>query len=252
MAKAKAKKPAARARAGRKAPPKVKAKAKPPEKKKPAAAKRRAATAPTKEKRAAGKRTPIPSRKSPRKRVQAPRVSRQELERRLAAARAGAQSLTKQWLRGLERMRDHLSEPIGRELVLRAVPPPPAAKGTPWVLVGRFAGFDGLASYSELYLGLLATRDDDLVERDIGRQRLCRIAVRYDGVEVRGGRKRVERDFTLANIAPWEVAISRAVERCDPESEEGLVAAYDQGKHRTLVRAVYVWISAEEASAVDL
>lgn len=183
----------------------------------------------------------------PRKRVRTPRVSRDELERRLAKARAGAASLEGRWMRALERMRVHLSDPIGRDLVLRAAKPPAATKGTPWALVARFAGWDGRASYSELYLGLKATEGDEQVERGIGARRYARIVVLYDGVEERGGSRRVEREFTLAEIAPWEFCISRAVERCNPDSEEGLVASYDQGKGRTLIRALYVWISAEEA-----
>jgi hypothetical protein len=187
--------------------------------------------------------------------VRVPRLSPAELKAKLAKARAAAaagEPITKQWGRGLDRMRTHLSKPLGLELVLRTAAPPPAVKGTPWALIGRFAGFDRQAGYSELYAGLLDTRDDDRIEALIGRQRLCRITVRYEGVEVRGGSRRVEREFTLAEISPWEVCISRAVERCDPGSEEGLVAAYDQGPGRTLVRAVYVWIAMEVATDVPI
>lgn len=192
------------------------------------------------------KRTRKPSRKG----VRVPRLPRAELQRRLDAARAAAtrgEPAVKRWMRGLEFVREHLSEPIGRQLVLKGRPPPPAKKGTPWALVAMFGGWDGQGSYTELHQGLEAVDRDERIVNAIGKRRLARMTVLYKGVVSRGDRRRVEREFTLAEISPWEVMVSRALERTDPTVEDSLVARYDSDGVRTLIKAVFVWIALEEA-----
>lgn len=206
--------------------------------------------------RAAGRKAPIPPtpikrrRRSPRPVAFPGRLSREELRRRLDTARGAAargEPLVKRWLRGLEFCREHLSEVVGRESILRAKAPPVAAKGTPWALVARFNGFDGQLTYTELHRALERWDDDDRIRHHIGARRISRMTVLYDGVETYGGTRRVKREFTLAEIAPWDVMVARALERTDPTSEESLVARYDSNRHRTRILALYVWLALDEA-----
>lgn len=179
-----------------------------------------------------------------------PRLSRVELRRRLDTARGAAargEPLVKRWMRGLEFGRDHLTDIVGRQVNLRAKAPPVAAKGTPWALVARYNDFDSQLTYTELHRALERWDGDDRIRHNIGARRISRMTVLYDGVETYGGTRRVTREFTLAEIAPWDVMVARALERTDPTSEESLVARYDSNRHRTRILALYVWLALDEA-----
>ena len=145
-------------------------------------------------------------------------------------------------------MREHLS--IYRETSLRAESPSSAPKlrGTPWSLVARFGGWDGTMRYGTLYRALEAVDGDKKITKAIGERRLARLVVLYDGVEQRGGNRKVKREWTLSEIAPWDVALSRALERLNPEIEESITNLYDTGKFPTQVVALFVWLSVEQAN----
>jgi hypothetical protein len=187
-----------------------------------------------------------------------------ELERRLELARAAAatkaterrreaqqQPPPRKWFGALERMQVHLSSEIGRQCALRASGPgQPSLRGTPWSLIARFSGFDGQMTYDRLWRGIAATEADTTIESTIGAKRLARMVVLYKGPTERGGERLVEREFVLSEIAPWSVMLARALERLDPDIEDSITAHYGEDAHvPTEVRALYVWISVDQARA---
>lgn len=159
--------------------------------------------------------------------------------------------LLKRWMRGLEFCREHASNVLGREATLKGAPPPVKARGTRWALVGRIAGFDTLMTYTELHRMFERWDDDERIAYAIGAYRLARITALCDGIETRGSIRRVTREYTIAEISPWEVMVSRARERTDPTIEHSFASLYDHDEHRTLVKALYVWIALEEATPIE-
>lgn len=189
---------------------------------------------------------------SRRRKAPAPALSTTELRRKLKLARDAAKAAParteRRWLDGCERWRRHFGDVVGREALLKAGAPPSATKGTPWAMVARVSGFDGLMTWNAAFRGFERVRDDDRATELIGANRFCRISALYHGVESRGGARLVRRDFVLSEIAPYEVCLARALERLDPDSEESITAHY--GEHTefpTTVLALYLWISVDAA-----
>jgi hypothetical protein len=124
--------------------------------------------------------------------------------------------------------------------VLRAKDAPAHAARTPWLMVGRF-GLPGGTSYDELGGILTRWEASKRAERLIGADRLSRLQVKYTTERGQVG------EYTLAEIAPWEAAISRAVERVmiRDNGRDSLVQRYGEGRTRQSdIDAVLVWFSA--------
>lgn len=147
----------------------------------------------------------------------------------------------------LELIRDIFARETGLGVTLQVKVPPITVRGTPWAVVGRFA-FDEEIYYPDLLLPFQAMEASGRLESKIGAQRLARVQSRY---ELRG--KRFE--YTLAEIGPWELVISRCVERCDPDGdrEASLAARYTADDDDTgNISSILVWLSSVTASVLDL
>lgn len=158
------------------------------------------------------------------------------------------------WFSGLERWRSHISDSIGRECILRAESPGKAPKlhGTPWALVARLSGFDGQLTYDRLWNALAEIDQDRKIIKAIHPRRLCRLVALYEGPSERGGTRMVKRDWTIAEISPYDVMLSRALERLDPGLGDSIAAGYGEAARKpTKVVSLYVWISVDKAKVVS-
>lgn len=111
---------------------------------------------------------------------------------------------------------------------------------TPWVLVGRFR-FKGSIGYAGLF-DVLSAWARSRVNRSVGIDRVSRLRIVY--VTPTGTRE----EYTLAETAPWQLAIARAKEQCDPEDTEtshpggargSLASRYGESR----ISHVDVWLS---------
>lgn len=123
--------------------------------------------------------------------------------------------------------------------------PVPNTKGTPWAVIGTIAFEDSL-DYAALNEGLLAVQGDDEITKLVGIDRFSRMAVLYDGPETKGSTRHVEREWTMSEIAPWDVCISRAVEMTAEDEPDSVQERYST----TAVLALRVWLAHSEASPV--
>ena len=80
----------------------------------------------------------------------------------------------------------------------------------------------------------------------IGDRLLARVRMKYNGPSRAGGRDRVSREVTIAEIAPLDVAIHRARLRLDPDDPESLAGRYDT----STARAIEIWISSQRARSL--
>lgn len=171
-------------------------------------------------------------------------VTRQE---RIAARAKLADTLHDRLFGALEMMRDLFARELGIDVSLHARRPPAETRGTPWALVGKFA-LSERVYYEDLLLAFVAMEGSKRLESKVHPQRLARIQVRY---RLRG--KNYE--YTLAEIGPWELVISRAVERCNPDGVLGdsLAMAYAEGDDETgHLSSVLVWLASIKATEVNL
>lgn len=146
----------------------------------------------------------------------------------------------------LEMMRDLFARELGIGVTLQARTPPPRVRGTPWSIVGKFA-FQDEVFYEDLYLAFTAMERSRRLESKVGRQRLARIQSRY-----RLGGDRYE--WTVAEIGAWELVISRAVERTDPNGvrRESVGVRYDATNADTgELTSILIWLSSVVAQEVD-
>lgn len=121
---------------------------------------------------------------------------------------------------------------------------PPQTSRTPWEHVARFGIRDG--TYEEVLLILETWEASKELARAVGKQRLARIQVRYTTGRGKGG------EYTLAEIGPWSLAISRAVERVGvrDDRDASLVERYGSEGDTSQVDALLVWLSSWEASSL--
>lgn len=122
----------------------------------------------------------------------------------------------------------------------------PASKSrTPWMLLSSFYA---ALTYDDVLIALRGWRDDRTIERHIRPQRLSRIQVRY--VTDRGK----EGEYTLAEIGPWELAVSRAVERVGvrDDKDEALIERYGEGSDSpSEIDAIIVWFSSHTVESLS-
>ena len=186
-----------------------------------------------------------------------PRLSADEIERRLSIARGAAQKiridrggLQQRLARTMELAQTMASE-IGFPSVLKIAFPPRTHASqwrSPWAIVGRFIWRSVEVGYAALYR-ILSRWAQRRLESKVGRERISRIVVAY--VTERGKRE----EYTLAETGPWVLTLARAREECDPtdtDSDHGggrigsLAARYDTSK----IESVYVWWSESSARFV--
>lgn len=194
----------------------------------------------------------------PRKR---PRLSDEELDarataaRRAAAIRAAAGGV-EAWLRAGEMIGEYLQAAAGGTVTMRAVDAPLAAKGTPWRIVIRWQPDRELGpwDYLDLWRALSGVEEDLEIERRIKPTRITRLAVSYRGArklyDKRRGKK--PREYTLGELGPWQVVISRAVALLNPQIEDSITSRYGSVQNETIpteVLALYLWISTKTAGA---
>lgn len=175
---------------------------------------------------------PVPAKK-PKPKKAAPRKPPRE--------RRKPESPTRKLLSAIDLMQD-----AAPGATVQAKEPPPNIARTPWILVVRFS-LPGGSSYDDVLAILIAWRSRK-IERLIGAQRLCRIQVRY--VTERG----VKGEYTLAEIGPWELAISRAYERVGirDDRDESLQERYgEDSSKKSDIDALLVWFSSADASEVS-
>lgn len=123
----------------------------------------------------------------------------------------------------------------------------PASKSrTPWMLLSRFLAPS--ATYDDVFVVLRNWRDDATIERLIRPQRLSRIQVVYTTTRGKQG------EYTIAEIGPWELAISRAVQRVGvrDDKDDALVNRYGDGtKDQSEIDAVVVWFSSHTVETLS-
>jgi hypothetical protein len=153
------------------------------------------------------------------------------------SARPGRPS--KKTLAGLERVQDELTRSLGKQVQLD-MRSPPAGKGrTPWVVVGKLKGFQ--TDYETLSKALAQL---DAQAGKLGKRRLARVRVTYRGVKKAGRRERTSREWTIGEIAPLDVALSR--------SSTALLDAWDDYGADSIspssATELEIWLSDEEAN----
>jgi hypothetical protein len=149
--------------------------------------------------------------------------------------KVAANSLGKRLLSALDLMQDLFP---GSTMWVRNTPP--SVSRTPWLLVARYS-LPGGTTYEDVFFALYRWRDSRDISRLIGSQRLSRIQVRYTTDRGKEG------EYTLAEIGPWDLAVSRAVERVGirDDKDESLIERYGEGTSKQSdIDALVVWLSA--------
>lgn len=128
----------------------------------------------------------------------------------------------------------------------------PETKGrTPWKLAARFVAPAG-TTYDDVFQVLRDWRDDRAISREIDKNRLTRIQVRYRNKKGRGSHG----EYTLAEIGAWQLTSSRAVERVGIRDDrlESLIARYGMGGESgvSYIDSLIVWFSSMSASEIRL
>ncbi len=206
--------------------------------------------------KAVPKAKPKHTKSKPRK-ARPSRPTLREIERLRDEARAAnekrrseATKLQAKLTRALELAQDMALE-IGHPSDL-AIEFPPMAKATryrsPWVIVGHFAWEGNEVGYAELW-SILDKWEGRRLEARIDKDRISRLRINY--VTDRGKRE----EYTLAETGPWQLALRRAKDNCDPEDTEtsypggrtgSLAARYPESQ----IESVTVWLS--EAVGVNV
>ena len=118
-------------------------------------------------------------------------------------------------------------------------------KGTPWAVQGEIE-FGTAMDYAALGEAMEEIQRDAELTELVGVNRFARFAVVYEGPEVRGSKRRVTRDWTLSEIAPWDVCTSRAAEQLTGDDGGSVVEKYSS----TAVLSLRVWFAHTEAESV--
>lgn len=122
---------------------------------------------------------------------------------------------------------------------------------SPWLVVARIR-FKGEIGYEQLYR-ILETWHSKRVMDAIDKNRIARFRVIYQD-------KRQREEYTLAETAPWQMAVARALEECDPTDTEtahpngaygslaaryGLVRSKKDGRivSGSLIPSIDIWLS---------
>lgn len=154
-------------------------------------------------------------------------------------------------LDGLEAIRDELSRVLGEpKITIKMRTPPPGRGRTPWAVVGEYRGFRVL--YEELWSAFAAIEASGKIERAVGSRTLARIAVIYSGAKKYGRKGRTKREWTIGEITPWDVVISRATLALDPDDEMGVSVRYGMDNPELVETATHaiglnVWLSYDKA-----
>jgi len=119
------------------------------------------------------------------------------------------------------------------------------AKGTPWAVSGEIE-LGTAMDYAALGEAMEEIQRDAELTELVGVNRFARFAVVYEGPEARGSKRRVTRDWTLSEIAPWDVCTSRAAEQLG-DGDGGSVA---EKYSTTAVLSLRVWFAHTEAESV--
>ena len=158
-----------------------------------------------------------------------PSLSRDEIERRLKLARdsANARRVQRNQIRSkLARALEIANEahPFQSTIEIKNIELRATSNrwATPWVIVARIR-FRGEIGYEQLYT-ILESWMTVRVMRAINPDRIGRLRLTYVD-----GRKREE--YTLAESAPWQIAIARALEETDPTDTE---SAHPNGAYGSL------------------
>lgn len=117
---------------------------------------------------------------------------------------------------------------------------------TPWMFLCDFS-FPSDTTYDELLDVLETWRDDGNIERLIRPQRLSRIQVRYVTERGKTG------EYTLAEIGPWELVVSRAYQRVGirDDRDPSLVERYGVESGQTSeVGSIMVWFSSHTVQSL--
>jgi len=216
---------------------KAKAKAAKPKSKAKAKAKR---PAPGQQRKGAAGIRKVPARPRPapgQLRTRAGAVRPAEVSRAKPRPRAGT-------LDGLEQVRDILAKQLKRGVTLKMKTPERGKGRTPWAVIAQFK-FDG-ASYARVQAALRKIEDSRDVEKRLGGRSYARMSIDYRGVRRRDRMGRTKREWTIGEIAPWEVVASRAVEAVriarQTYGDQG-----DQPGGESEAVGLSIWISSDEA-----
>lgn len=111
---------------------------------------------------------------------------------------------------------------------------------TPWAVKATFKGF--AADYPTLRYALDELAGD--LARKVGRSKLARVKVWYDGPENRGRRPRVQRDWTVGEIAPLDTTLHRASRKL----RDAWVKYGEGTKAPASARRLEIWLSSADAN----
>lgn len=175
------------------------------------------------------------------------------------ARRTGSRSAA--WDAALERMREHTAAVAGgATLAVEEVRPSAAhpvqserarRRGqrwdTPWHSIATITPADALAYEAMAEIFRMCEEDRQIYRWMSGGRTYSRIALDYDGPERRGSTTFVQRVWTVAEIGPWDVVISRAREQCDTEEDDTPGARYAES---TAINSWTVWLSTRQAEEV--
>lgn len=183
-----------------------------------------------------------PAKKSPAKKpVKKAAKARPQRASSLPRERAKRQSPSRKLLSAIDAMQD-----AAPGFLVQIKEPPPNVARTPWMIVVRFSSPGG-TSYNDVFQVLNDWQGSREIERGVGAQRLSRIQIHYIADRGRHG------EYTIAEIGPWELAISRAVERVGirDDRDESLMERYGEDSSRqSEIDAIVVWFSSANASEV--
>lgn len=191
-----------------------------------------------------------PTRKAAAK---APRLSLDEIDRRLAIARAAAakvkidrSGLQSRLLSALE-VAQQIAIDLGFAPLLKMSFPPRRSPAEhlrwrgPWIVLGEFIFRSPPIGYAELWR-ILDSWTRRKLERRINKDRFARLRVDY--LTTRNERE----EYTLAETGAWQLVLARAQEQCDPSDTEtshpggrtgSLASRYPQSR----IASVRVWLA---------
>lgn len=121
---------------------------------------------------------------------------------------------------------------------------------TPWKMIVRFVMPNG-TSYEDVYDILVTWERDRKIERAIGRDRLSRIQIRYLDNKGRGAHG----EYTISEIGPWEIVISRAVETVGVRDGRAVALRERYGSESdspSYIDSLIVWFSSMTSKEIKL
>ncbi len=149
----------------------------------------------------APKAKPKPKRKPPKQQPQP------------TAKPSGDWKLQQQLARALETARDVAGFPCDLQIV-SAPTIISTSKWRPlWLVIGEFS-WHGEFGYDELHAVLVKWSQRRVTDK-VNKHRIARLRVNY--LTDRGKRE----EYTLAETGPWNLALARAQQECDPDDTEG-------------------------------